>query len=116
MIDLKGQFVEFRSLIGVQWQGGNRGTWSSASPLIALSFLKAADVRQRPGSGSDRASQHAHELRLIATDAGDGIGSDMANWVEARLVRDLHSPRFGKITTRLAGQPALTSVVLAASR
>ena len=50
--------------------------------------------------------QHAHELRLIATDAGDGIGSDMANWVEARLVRDLHSPRFGKITTRLAGQPA----------
>jgi hypothetical protein len=107
VIDLKGQFVEFRSLIGVQWQGGNRG-----SVVFRIAVDGAVVFESPPMSDSDPAQevtvplQHAHELRLIATDAGDGIGSDMANWVEARLVRDLHSPRFGKITTRLAGQPA----------
>ena len=37
----------------------------------------------------------AGELRLAATDAGDGTGCDMASWAEACLVRDLWVPFFG---------------------
>ena len=50
------------------------------------------------------------ELRLVATDAGDGIGCDGANWAEARLVPDpqannhvIHPPvdiaRFARVVT-----------------
>ena len=27
-------------------------------------------------------------LRLVVTDAGDGYGADMANWAEARVVKE----------------------------
>ncbi|MBI2479972.1 MAG: Rrf2 family transcriptional regulator, partial [Planctomycetia bacterium] len=107
VIDLKGQFTEFRTMIGVQWQGGNKGS---------VTFRIAVDgnvVFESPlMSDSDPAKevqvplQHARELRLIATDSGDGIGCDMANWVEARLVRDPRMPFFGAISTSLAGEPA----------
>ncbi len=107
VIDLKGQFVEFRSLIGVQWQGGNKG-----SVVFRIAVDGEVAFESSPMSDSDPAQevnvplQHSRELRLIASDAGDGIGCDMANWVEARLVRDPQSPGFGTITTTLAGQPA----------
>lgn len=107
VIDLKGQFTEFRSLIGVQWQGGNKG-----SVVFRIAVDGGVVFESPPMSDSDPAQevnvplQHARELRLIAIDAGDGIGCDMANWVEARLVRDPHSPNIGAISTTLAGQPA----------
>ena len=66
-----------------------------------------------PMSDSDPARQvdvplaGARELRLIATDAGDGIGCDMANWAEARLVRD---PRMSAVSATVpspfGGEPA----------
>lgn len=107
VIDLRGQFTEFRALIGVQWQGGNKGS-------VTFRIAVDGDVvfESPPMSDSDAAKevqvplQNARELRLIATDSGDGIGCDMANWVEARLVRDPHMPFFGTITTSMAGEPA----------
>ncbi len=107
VVDLRGQFIEFRSLIGVQWQGGSKGS---------VTFQVAVDgevvFKSEPMSDSDAAREvqvplrNARELRLIATDSGDGIGCDMANWVEARLVRDPSLPSFGAVTTSFAGQPA----------
>jgi len=36
--------------------------------------------------------QGAQEMRLVVTDAGDGITCDCANWAEARLVRARNAP------------------------
>ena len=65
-----------------------------------------------PMSDSDPAKEvevplaGARELRLIANDSGDGIGCDMANWVEASLERDPTAPFFGKVAVSLCGAPA----------
>ncbi|MFV1967147.1 MAG: hypothetical protein ACC628_17095, partial [Pirellulaceae bacterium] len=50
--------------------------------------------------------QDASELRLIALDAGDGIGCDMANWANARLVRDPHAVFFGAASATFQQVPA----------
>jgi hypothetical protein len=107
VVDLKGQFTEFQALVGVQWQGGSKGS-------VIFRVIVDGDVafESPPMSDSDPAKevrvplQQARELRLIATDAGDGIGCDMANWAEARLVRDPHWPQFETVKTTINGKPA----------
>ena len=107
VVDLSSQFIEFRTWIGVQWQGGKRGS-------VTFRIAVDGDVvfESGPMSDSDPAKEvrvplrDARELRLIATDSGDGIGCDMANWAEARLVRDPRTPFFGAIATSLAGEAA----------
>lgn len=107
VVELTSQFVEFRTLIGVQWQGGNKG-----SVIFQIAVDGNVVFESGPMSDSDPAKEvqvplrNARELRLIAKDSGDGIGCDMANWVEARLVRDPRMPFFGPITTSLVGKPA----------
>ncbi len=106
-LDLRGQFREFRASVGVQWQGGSKGS---------VVFQVVVDGRLAfecgPMSDSDPACdvlvsvEQARELRLIALDAGDGIACDMANWVQARLVRDPRLPIIGEATGVLAGEPA----------
>jgi hypothetical protein len=106
-IDLRGQFSRFRTLVGVQWQGGKRGS-------VIFRVVVDGDVKFETGpmSDSDQARPvdvsvaGARELRLIASDAGDGIGCDVANWVEAVLVRDPRIPFFGASTVSLAGTTA----------
>ncbi len=110
VIGLRGQFIEFRTLVGVQWQGGNKGS-------VVFRIAVDGEIVFDSGlmSDSDPAKEvqislsNARELRLIATDSGNGIGCDMANWAEARLVRDPRTPFFGAITTSLAGEPAPAS-------
>jgi len=107
VVDLKGQFSEFRCLIGVQWQGGNKGS------VVFKIAVDGKDVfESKPMCDSDPALEvqipldNAHELRLIATDAEDGIGCDAANWVEARLIPDPNRIIFGATSTTFAGNPA----------
>lgn len=107
VIDLRGQYSRFRTLVGVQWQGGKRGS---------VTFRVAVDgeVKFETGPMSDSDPPRlvdvsvagARELRLIATDSGDGIGCDMANWAEASLVRDPRMPFFGGSAISLGGEPA----------
>lgn len=107
VVDLRGQYSRFRTLVGVQWQGGKRG-----SVTFRVSVDGEVKFEAGPMSDSDPARQvdvslvNARELRLIATDSGDGIGCDMANWVEACLVRDPRTPFFGNSTITLAGEAA----------
>lgn len=106
-VQLDGQYTRFRALVGVQWQGGGKGS---------VVFRVSVDGRVRfetgPMSDSDSARPvdvslaGARQMCLIAADAGDGIGCDMANWVEARLERDPRAPRFGKSVVRFGQQPA----------
>ena len=107
VIDLRGQYTTFRTGIGVQWQGGNRGSVTFRIAVDGQTVFEAG-----PMSDSDPAKQvelpvaGARELRLIASDSGDGIGCDMANWAEACLVRDPRVPFFGPARVAIQGQDA----------
>jgi hypothetical protein len=99
VVDLGGQFKEFQTEVGIQWQGG--GTPGSVIFQIYADDKKVFDsgvVREndppRPVSVS---VEGANELRLVASDAGDGITSDCADWADARLTRN---PAAGKRTPR----------------
>jgi len=107
VVGLDGQYTAFRALLGVQWQGGSRG-----SVIFQVSVDGHIEFQCGPMSDSDPAKEvhvsvaGARELRLIAKDGGDGIGCDMANWAEARLVRDSRFPFFGVVTASFSGDPA----------
>ena len=106
-IDLNGQYSRFRAGVGVQWQGGNTGS-------VIFRVVVDGKTRFQTGrmSDSDPVRQvdvplvGARQLRLRADDAGDRIGCDMANWVEARLIRDLRIPSFGTHAITLDGKAA----------
>lgn len=87
---LAGEFQTFEAEVGMQWQGGQ-----SVGSVVFQVFVD--DVKQfdsgvmtekDPPRKVQVSVKHADELRLVVTDAGDGITSDVANWVEARLIRD----------------------------
>ena len=107
IVDLDGQYTSFRTLVGVQWQGGSRG-----SVVFQISVDGRMAFECGPMSDSDPPKEvevslaGARQLRLIAKDGGDGIGCDMANWAEARLVVDGRMPFFGAVSTSFAGDPA----------
>ena len=108
VIDLDaGHYTAFRACVGVQWQGGQKG-----SVIFRIRADERTVFETGPMSDSDPARQvevplaGVRELRLIAGDAGDGIACDMANWAEARLACDPHTPRFGPATLAFDGVPA----------
>jgi hypothetical protein len=106
-IELRGRFLRFKALAGIQWQGGNRGS-------VVFRVTVDGETRFETGPMSDSdpprpidvALDGARKLRLIAADAGDGIGCDMANWVDAFLLRDPKAPSFGVGKLTFDGQPA----------
>lgn len=89
LIDLNGQYLAFEAEVGVQPQPYQRGS---------VVFQVFVDGEKRFDSGVMREQDEARpvrvavagaeELRLVVTDAGDGIHSDCAHWANARLVRD----------------------------
>ena len=107
VVPLRGQYTRFRALVGVQWQGGHRG-----SVVFRVAVDGEVKFEAGPVSDSDPARPidipltGALELRLSASDAGDGIGCDMANWVEARLDRDPRVPVFGQSAVFFGEEPA----------
>ena len=107
VVALDGQYTAFRTLVGVQWQGGSRG-----SVVFQVSVDGRIEFQCGSMSDSDPTKEvhvslaGARELRLIAKDSGDGIGCDMANWAEARLVRDSRMPFFKPVEVSFSGEPA----------
>ncbi len=106
-IPLRGRYTRFRALVGVQWQGGKKG-----SVTFRVSVDGEVKFEAGPMSDSDPARPvdipltGAQELRLTAADSGDGIGCDMANWVQARLDRDPRVPVFGQSVVTFGKEPA----------
>jgi hypothetical protein len=96
-VPLSGQYTRFQAEVGVQWQGGGRGS---------VVFQVWVDGEQRFDSGkmtdSDAAKPvdipltGAGEMKLVATDSGDGFSCDMANWADARLTRDPAIPEIAQ--------------------
>ena len=94
VVDLEGLYESFEAEVGVQWQGGNVGS---------VVFQVFVDGEERFDSGVMREHDPARpvrilvagaeELRLVVTDAGDGITCDCANWAEARLTRSASPTR-----------------------
>jgi len=90
VVDLGGRYKTFECEIGIQWQGGQA--------VASAVFQVVVDEQKRFDSGVVREQDAprkvsipiagAEELRLVVTDAGDGITCDCANWAEARLVPD----------------------------
>lgn len=110
VVDLAGQFTHFRSSVGVQWQGGNRG-----SVVFRVSVDGEVRFETGPMSDSDPPREvgvpvaGARQIRLTSADGGDGIGCDMANWAEARLTRDPRVPVFGTSVFALDGKTLFPS-------
>ena len=108
-IGLSGQYHEFRAQAGVQWQGGGKG-----SVVFRVEVDGKIAFESGPRSDSDVAVDicvpldNAQQLSLIATDAGDGIGCDMANWADARLLRSAGIPFVSAATPVLDGQQDCT--------
>lgn len=88
VVDLNGEYALFEAEVGVQWQEGTTGS---------VVFQVYVDGKKRFDSGVMRETdppkpvrvrvEGANELRLVVTDAGDGITCDCANWANARLTR-----------------------------
>ncbi len=107
VVPVQPSFVRFRTEVGVQWQGGGRG---SVVMQVWVDGVKQFDSGVRSDSDPplpvDIPLAGARELRLTADDNGDGIGCDMATWAEARFVLDSTAPSFGAPQATLAGRPA----------
>jgi NPCBM/NEW2 domain-containing protein len=88
LLDLGGAFARFEAEVGVQKQGGTAG--SVVFSLLADDEELWRSPVLRPSDGALAVSvavAGCAELCLVATDAGDGIICDCADWGNARLVR-----------------------------
>lgn len=83
--NLGGNYSKFVSHVNLQYGAGGKVSYEvwadgtklfDSGPMDGLSITKAINV--------DITSKK--ELKLIVTDAGDGIGSDWAAWADARLI------------------------------
>ena len=90
VVDLAGQFATFKTDLGIQWQGGH--TTGSVVFQVYVDDKKVFDSETVHESDGPRTLsipvRAAQELRLVVTDAGDGIVYDCADWADARLIRD----------------------------
>jgi len=102
LVDLNEQYEAFHAQVGVQWQGGQRG-----SVVFRVEVDRREVFRSKPMSDSDSAREvrvslrGARTLRLVTDDAGDGISHDMANWADARLLENTHVVHIGRPHVRL---------------
>ncbi|MBM4085912.1 MAG: hypothetical protein FJ272_14090, partial [Planctomycetes bacterium] len=106
-LSLEGRYKAFKAEVGVLWQGGRRGS-------VVFQILADGQKRFESGKMSDSDAPQAvdvslegvRELRLVLTNAGDGISHDAGIWAEARLVGGETTVRFGQAQVTLNGQPA----------
>jgi cytochrome c553 len=110
VVPVSPAYVRFVAEVGVQWQGGKRG---SVVMQVWVDGVKQFDSGVRSDSDAtvpvEVSIAGARELRLVATDNGDGIGCDMATWAEARVLLDGKVPSFGPVTVEVGGLAATLS-------
>ncbi len=90
VVELGGQFKEFQAEVGIQWVGGkNPGSVVFQIYVDDKKVFDSGVMRENdPPRPVAVSVEGAEELRLVATDAGDGINSDVADWADARLTRN----------------------------
>ena len=89
-IDLGGEFETFEAEVGLQWQGGGADGSAVFQVFVDddLRFDSGVMKESTPAKKVRVSVTGGDELRLVVTDANDGITSDVANWADARLTRD----------------------------
>ncbi len=88
VVALDGDYTWFDAAVGVQWQQGITGSVEFRVFVDDELRFESGVVREVDGAKPIRVSMAgADELRLVVTDAGDGITCDCADWAEARLTR-----------------------------
>ena len=104
VVDLAGQFQSFQADVGLQWQGGH--TPGSVVFQVYVDDRKAFDsgfVHELDGPRTLSVPiEGAQELRLVVTDAGDGITCDCADWADARLTRNPGARRSAALSVDVA--------------
>lgn len=95
-IPLNKGYNTFSAKTGVQWQGGGKGSVVFEVQVDGKSVYtgKAMSDSDTPAA-LHLSVQGADELLLLSHDNGDGISCDMANWVDAQLIRDTRVPVIG---------------------
>lgn len=89
VVDLGGQFQTFEATVGVQWQQGNTGSVVFRVLVDGQVRYDSKIMREKTPAQSIRVPvRGAQEMRLVLTDAGDGITCDCGDWAEARLTPD----------------------------
>ncbi len=93
-VDLAGEYDTFEAEVGLTTAAVDTGS---------VIFKIVVDGKEVFDSGVMRGGQAAKkvnvpvkgaaELLLVATDAGDGIGFDMADWADARLTKSATPPK-----------------------
>ena len=88
IIDLDGQYDTFTAEVGVQPLPNGVGTVVFKVFVDdELKFDSGVMKGGEPAKSVSISVAGAGELRLVATDAGDGINCDVANWADAKLVK-----------------------------
>ncbi|MBN2577817.1 MAG: NPCBM/NEW2 domain-containing protein [Pirellulales bacterium] len=90
VVELNGQFKTFQTDVGIQRQD-DRNVGSVIFQIFAdgKKVFDSGIVRENdPPRTASIPVEGVSELRLIATDAGDGITCDCADWADARLIPD----------------------------
>lgn len=87
VVDLEGKYDRFLADVGVQLQDNNAGSVTFQVFVDGdLRFDSGVMKEQDAAKPVDVPCAGGYELRLVTTDAGDGITCDCANWANARLV------------------------------
>ena len=106
VVPLNGNYTLFQAEVGVQWQAGGLGSvvfqiWVDGEKRFDSGKMTDSDAAKPV----EVALTGARELRLVATDSGDGFACDMANWAEARLTRDPAIPEIATPAFLFGGSP-----------
>ncbi len=90
LVALEGLFKTFECEVGLQWQGGKtQGSVIFQAYVDDKKVFDSGVMRENDPPQKVRLSvENADQLRLVVTDAGDGIACDCADWAEARLIPD----------------------------
>jgi len=87
LVALDGKYRLFEAEIGVQWQGGNVGSVGFEVFVDDKKAYRSPVMREHDAARAIRIPvEGAQEMRLVVTDAGDGITCDCADWADARLI------------------------------
>lgn len=93
VLELDGQYDLFEAEVGVQWQNGSVGSVVFRAFVDGAKRFDSGIMRETDAARPIRLSvAGASELRLVVTDAGDGVTCDCANWANARLTRSTQPP------------------------
>jgi len=89
VIELDGMFAAFDAEVGVQWQGPNVGSVVFQVFVDGEKRFDSGIMRETDAARAIHIDIHgAFDLRLVMTDAGNGITCDCANWINVRLTPD----------------------------